>query len=853
MGSNAEVDVNRLFQVMLSRKKSATQSLTSVDAKTVLSESPSKTKTGELRRDTTSAASVNSAHELVAFDDDGHPYIDINKLAYKPRKKHHDHQKERLSWYLPDFSFIIFNIMSLGCSTYFILIGNTTLTWKSSIGMFSLPNCYAIHGLNYTNGTRSISSSLKGKPDDFFFAPCETFLYEKPFWDSVLKQPGEGYNFSVPGSHPILRTKLTDVHYFGLVLICLAFFNALNVCVGINACLQGYTDLLSTHIAVDGFIVLAEFIICAAVHFTGRCEEKDIEIIRVIFQHFIRWYSLVQKGTVKESATEKLLTTEVDSLQIGLGCCGADGWQDYLAAFEKYPMSGLAHSRSESDETETVIPFSCCRPWWVRNLYCAQGAHRWGQPLASPEKALQFHERINQESCIYKLEKMCNKIRSLMGTQGFITTSFHLLFVVVEAAAAFVFVHNINKLIKEKKRMMKQKEIGHEDSVDEFEMLEDSSQKDESLQIKTPGDMMTARVSADSSMTRVTAGTQSFRKSRGYFTKIPPPTEDEILTIKQRTNFNQFIIKVKTSHVGKWMKQAQEAVTTGHDDDDEQLTALEKKAREKELLHKGRNKDDDSDDAFRHRHHHHHNLEKEALAKLEEFAEEKREAELTTPRSSSSKDGKRRMRKLNKVKSKLGAGHIIKKKGRKSVAKFQAKSDANLEASKSHLPDAGQEEKDLHKNMLSAMATKYGKRKSKKSKSKKKLVPIPSTPSLVLLVPKKGHAHKHLKSEKLGNEESTTALLSSEEEMHQPEEEEKKIGKSKKTVHMTPSSELSEWESSSEKGTEGGSEREEEDSEEHARRKRKKRKKSRKKRIRAAKKKREKHKKDGKRPWFAYF
>ncbi|CAL8070690.1 unnamed protein product [Orchesella dallaii] len=806
-----------------------------------------------------SAVSVNnSMQELVAFDPDGHPYIDINKLSYKPRKKHHDHQKENFSWYAPDFGFIVFNFMSLGCSTYFILIGNTTLTWKASIGMFSLPSCYAIHGYNFTNGTRVPSTSTsRNKPDDFFYAPCEIFLHEDPFWDSSQQIPHEGYNFSIPGSHPILRTKLTDAHYFGLVLICISLLNIMNTCVGINACLHGYKNILYAHIAVDGLVVLIEFVICAAVHFTGRCEEKDIEIIRVLLRHFVQWYGLVQKPAELESAREKLLTNEIDSLQIGLGCCGADGWQDYLASSGNYPQSNLA-PKTDLDETESVIPFSCCRPWWIRNIYCAHGAHRWGHPMASAAKAFQFHERINQESCVYKLEKMCYKIKSLMGGQGFITTFFHMGFIIIESLAVFILVRNINNLIKEKKRMMRKKEISREadDSGDEFEAMDEDA--DETSHYRTPVDdsMMTARTSGDSATTRGT-GTASFQKSRGIFTKLPPPTEDEIVMIKQRTNFNQFITKVKTSHVGRWMKEAREKVTAGHEDEDEQLTAAEKKTREKELLHKVKNKgDDDSDEAIRvHHHHHQHGTGKHMsvamLEKLAEVGEEQKEM-MRPRRSSSRKRGKHVT--MNKVKSKLSVGHIFK---RKSHPKMKGGEDFDDKMTP-HVSEGEQEQQ----KSLTALASKYGKKKHRKHR--RRLVPIPSTPSLVLLHPgKKTGKHPH-KEKHVGKTESSTAMLHQEEGEQETEAEvevdkkpvlpEKTSSKQKVNIardQAEPSS--SEWESeNTDTGGEGGSE-EEEDSDEHKRRKRKKRKRSRKKKIKAARKRREKHKRNEKRPWFAYF
>ncbi|CAL8070686.1 unnamed protein product [Orchesella dallaii] len=737
----------------MSHPKPSAHSLLSVDATTVASSvvsAPTATTIGgggdTILED---VPSVNSMQELVAFDEEGHPYIDINKLSFKPKKKHHERLKEKLSWYVPDFSFIVFNFMSLGCSTYFILIGNTTLTWKASVGMFSLPNCYAIHGFNFTNGSRiQIESDIR--PNDFFYTPCETFLYEPPFWNEAYQTPGEGYNFSVSGSHPILRTKLTNVHYFGLVLICISLLNIMNTCVGINACLHGYKTILIGHIAVDGVIVLIEFIVCAAVHFTGHCEAKDIEIIRVVLRHFIQWYGVMQKQVEFETAKEKLLTSEIDSLQIGLGCCGADGWQDYLASSQSYLKSTLPNFRSDMDETESVIPFSCCRPWWIRNIYCANGAHLWGHPMASAAKAFQFHERINQESCTYKLEKMCFKIKSLLGVQGFITTFFHMFFTTIEAVAAFVLIQNINTLIIEKKKAMKQKEISNE-----------------------PGD---SDDDDDDALEPVDGFSDNIRKSRGAFTRIPPPTEDEIVTIKQRSNFNKFIAKADTSHVGSWMRQARDKVTAGHEDEDSnqlKLTAAEKKAREKELLHRGKGRNDDDanslEDLGHHRHHHRHHRHTEKFEALD------KEELMHTP--GRPKGGVKKMAvKLDKIKSKLDTGHVIKRKSRKSG--WDEEHQKRKSERKSHVAPIPPEEMEEPPHMddegfrideetghkINAVASKYEKQKGAKFMKKGKLpaVAVPSNQSILRITPKKsGKAQKSVRVKphtELEKGESTTVL-----------------------------------------------------------------------------------------------
>lgn len=72
--------------------------------------------------------SNTSFTELVAINEEGHPYIDINRLVFRPVHHHHHHaddyhKKEKLSWYVPDFAFIVFNLLSLCISTFFCLIG----------------------------------------------------------------------------------------------------------------------------------------------------------------------------------------------------------------------------------------------------------------------------------------------------------------------------------------------------------------------------------------------------------------------------------------------------------------------------------------------------------------------------------------------------------------------------------------------------------------------------------------------------------------------------------------------------------------------------------------------------------
>lgn len=502
-----------------------------------------------------------SFHELVTIDNEGHPYIDINRLIYKPTPQHLMHQhdksfkKEKLSWYVPDFAFIVFNLIGLGVSTYFCLIGASTLTWKASIGMFSVPTCNLTDDdadnstFNYLPGTDKIIPDV---PGGFYYRPCKTFT--DPETSRFFTEESNGYNWKSPNSFPILRTKLTDVHYFGLVLICIELVNLINVIVGINACLQGYKAIMIQHIAVDGLIIMGEFIISAVVAFTSTCELRDIRAIRVVMENFVRWYGTIVNAPEDETDKEKLINQEVDALQIGLGCCGVDGWTDYLAS--AYPNSDWHQSVPQLDDVEMVIPFSCCRSWWIRNIYCSHGVHNWAHPLASKEEALKFQERIVPEGCIYKLENLCLNLRAWMGNYGFVATLMHLVCIIIEAIAALVLIKNINTLIREKKKMERHKEMFHDDAGSELDF---------------------------------SAGRKSMSSKEGkgsQWSKVPPPTEDEILMIKQRSNFNSFMARAKSGFVGNWMKEAQGLVTEGHEEGEgEYITAEERKQREKELLH----------------------------------------------------------------------------------------------------------------------------------------------------------------------------------------------------------------------------------------------------------------------------
>lgn len=417
--------------------------------------------------------------------------------------------------------------------------------------MFSVPPCWSL--INATDIKPGEAPSPE-RENNFYYLPCRHFTKNDDKSEFTDKA---GYNWHPPNSFPILRTKLTDVHYFGLVLIFIELCNVINVIMGINACLKGYKRILIQHIALDTLILLGEFIISSVVAFTSVCDYRDLAAIRIVLKNFVRWYGVILKPAEHESDKEKLIELELDALQISLGCCGVDGWGDYMA--NRFPSSQWHQSRNQLDDAEVVIPYSCCRSWWIRNIYCSHGVHRWAHPMATEEMADRFQERIVQDGCMYKLEKLCLNLRSWMGHHGFVVTLIHLVFVVMEAISALILIKNINALIREKKKLMRRKEMLHEDGDAGSDL--DFSAGRNSLSSKDG-------------------------KGKSPWSRIPPPTEDEIITIKQRSNFNNFMNRVKGGQVGKWMKAAQDKVTEGHEEvDDEMLTEEEKKRREKEMLH----------------------------------------------------------------------------------------------------------------------------------------------------------------------------------------------------------------------------------------------------------------------------
>ncbi len=68
-------------------------------------------------------------------------------------------------------------------------------------------------------------------------------------------------------------------------------------------------------------------------------------------------------------------TCPLDKLQ--LTCCGVRNWADYLprSTWDNGKLKDTAvGQRQNLDNSDLIIPSSCCRQWWVRNIYCAHEA-----------------------------------------------------------------------------------------------------------------------------------------------------------------------------------------------------------------------------------------------------------------------------------------------------------------------------------------------------------------------------------------------------------------------------------------------------------------------------------------------
>jgi hypothetical protein len=78
-------------------------------------------------------------------------------------------------------------------------------------------------------------------------------------------------------------------------------------------------------------------------------------------------------------------------------CCGATSWADYMDP--DIVKGSLLDRRKSRSGSSRVIPYSCCKDHWVRNLQCSEGIHELAAPGQPPKLRAFFQERIYQEVC----------------------------------------------------------------------------------------------------------------------------------------------------------------------------------------------------------------------------------------------------------------------------------------------------------------------------------------------------------------------------------------------------------------------------------------------------------------------
>jgi hypothetical protein len=85
-------------------------------------------------------------------------------------------------------------------------------------------------------------------------------------------------------------------------------------------------------------------------------------------------------------------------MSLKLSCCGAQSWADYMdpIVLKDGKADAVSPMKLELDGVAMVLPASCCRPWWVRNIHCARGAHLWAHPAVNEETSHKFRQRISQ-------------------------------------------------------------------------------------------------------------------------------------------------------------------------------------------------------------------------------------------------------------------------------------------------------------------------------------------------------------------------------------------------------------------------------------------------------------------------
>ncbi|CAL8127022.1 unnamed protein product [Orchesella dallaii] len=241
-----------------------------------------------------------------------------------------------------------------------------------------------------------------------------------------------------------------------------------------------------------------------------------------------------------------------------LGCCGVGNWTDYLPRSRWSPTGELLQeppvlARSNLDKSDLIIPPSCCRQWWVRNIYCAHSAHLWAYPTVTDLQAHQLRQRISQWGCLPKMYGLCKNMVIMAGVGGLVACAIHFVFSVIKAICAVVQIQTISTLVRERKRIFRDKEREN-DYVDVI----DEDEEDVYPSLSTIFDEEVS----DSDM-------ESHAK-----TLLPnPPKEEDIVRIKSRRHISRLTARMKNTHVERWLA-AGHAFVEGNNYNSQQVSQI---------------------------------------------------------------------------------------------------------------------------------------------------------------------------------------------------------------------------------------------------------------------------------------
>ncbi|OXA41679.1 hypothetical protein Fcan01_23426 [Folsomia candida] len=378
--------------------------------------------------------------------------IDINRLVYTPKPLKSEKLVDRTSGWV-DYWLVLVNFCSLILAMYHLLIGMTILSFSSSI-------------------------------------------------QSILDESGSD---QVAVLHTVKDSSPSTI---SLVLIGSAFFQIINAVGGVYGCLQGVKDMLIIHLVCAFLLLFGEIVFSALTCKSAYCSLDDIRKLQDQILEFIRIH-----GTEAPQGAEKLLAYEtaiyqLDSIQIGLSCCGAIGWADYINPVILQDGNKSApipiHVDLDGVETHHVVVL---------------GVHLWAHPAVDDVTATKFRQRINQAGCMWRIFNGCKRIRGLVTIGLVIVTVIDFFLVGIKIYCAYSIVKNIYDIIRKKKEI-----IASDIGADVDEELEEGVDR------------------------------------------RPLPTEDEIELIKARSDFNKFearskkTARVKRTQIGRWMKQARKSV-----------------------------------------------------------------------------------------------------------------------------------------------------------------------------------------------------------------------------------------------------------------------------------------------------